>query len=326
MNMKKIAIGLLAALALSSASAVYADNNTEFGVEDDLTVLGTGGNAADPDAEIKGFTVFGAAQSAPALIIPVAAGNIFANGYVQVSSGMYVAGSSTFAAGAYFTGISSFAAGPGSIYVLGGAANQVLKKVAGAGMVWADDLSGAGAISGTPNRVQKIAASGTGLVDSVFVQSGDGDTAGITMLGSSLTVNSVATFKSSVTINGNGTDGLGVAGAAKFDDAVTLGATAGDAITVKGAATAEQGLSITGGDLGVTNNATVGGTLTANGNTTLGNAASDWIVAKSSVTVDINGGAIDDTAAFAVKGTDLSGRYAAKFYSGSNLAAWIRKK
>ncbi|MBI4801029.1 MAG: hypothetical protein HY796_00735 [Elusimicrobia bacterium] len=38
MNMKKIVIGLLAALALSWASAVYAaDNGTEFGIEDDLT-------------------------------------------------------------------------------------------------------------------------------------------------------------------------------------------------------------------------------------------------------------------------------------------------
>ncbi|MEK7722290.1 MAG: hypothetical protein AAB359_07870, partial [Elusimicrobiota bacterium] len=149
MNMKKIVLALATVFALSLTSAVYANNGTEFGIEDDLTVLGNTGTQGDPDVEIKGFSVFGSTNVASVNITP-AAGNVIFNGQVQVSSGMYVIGGSTFATGAYFAGISSFTAGPGSIYISGGLADQVLKKVAGGAMVWSNDQGG---------------VSGTGIVD-----------------------------------------------------------------------------------------------------------------------------------------------------------------
>ncbi|HBB68144.1 MAG TPA: hypothetical protein DCZ93_12805, partial [Elusimicrobia bacterium] len=52
---------------------------TEFGVEDDLTALGVDGTALDPDAEIKGFTVFGSTQAAYAGAA-AAPGNVVVNG------------------------------------------------------------------------------------------------------------------------------------------------------------------------------------------------------------------------------------------------------
>ncbi|MBI4656871.1 MAG: hypothetical protein HY746_09035 [Elusimicrobia bacterium] len=157
---------------------------TELGSEDDLTILGANGSQTDPDVEIKGFSVFGATQSAPALWIPAAPGNIFVNGYVQVSSGMYVAGSSTFTAGLYVTDISSFAAGPGSIYIKDGAAGQVLKKVAGGGMVWGNDDAG---VSGTGTQYRiPMWNSDTVLTNSVMNQ--DGGLNSITLLASSMTI------------------------------------------------------------------------------------------------------------------------------------------
>jgi len=56
MNMKRIVTGLLMAMALLWAPAVYAaDNSTEFGVADDLTVLGGDGTATllDPDVAVS---------------------------------------------------------------------------------------------------------------------------------------------------------------------------------------------------------------------------------------------------------------------------------
>lgn len=110
---------------------------SELGSEDDLIVLGTDGTALDPDTEIKGFTVFGATQAAYTGIT-AAPGNVVVNGILAVSSGAYFVGGSTFgAAGAYFTGISSFS-NIADIHIAGGAADQILKKVAGAGLQWAN--------------------------------------------------------------------------------------------------------------------------------------------------------------------------------------------
>ncbi|HBE87559.1 MAG TPA: hypothetical protein DDW67_00250 [Elusimicrobia bacterium] len=85
-----------AVLALCGLPALAVDNGTEFFMEDDLSVFGTGGTQTDPDVEIKGFTVFGSTQIVPALNIPAAPGNIFINGHVQISSGLYVVGGATF--------------------------------------------------------------------------------------------------------------------------------------------------------------------------------------------------------------------------------------
>lgn len=232
---------LLAALLLSWAPAVYAaDNGTEFGIEDDLTVLGTEGTAPDPDAEVKGFTVFGATQAAYTGI-SAAAGNVVVNGHLSVSSGAYFVGGSTFAAGgAYFTGVSSFS-DVSNIHIAGGAAGQVLKKVAGGGMVWGNDVEGAGEIAGTPRRLVMFQADGTGGSDSQFQQ--DADDAGITMIsGSSLTIKGAFRADGAVSLGNT----LGVTGAATLNDALTvqgatllngnvgLGNAAGDLVTING--------------------------------------------------------------------------------------------
>ncbi len=376
----------LACVAAAGRLAYAADNGTEFGIEDDLTVLGSEGTASDPDVEVKGFTVFGRTQAS--YLIPVASGNVVLNGAVQVSSGLYVTGGSTFATGAYFTGISSFS-NAANIHVAGGTANQVLKKVAGGGLVWGDDTQGPGEITGTPRRIVMFQADGGGGADSLLQQ--DADDAGITTVGAS-----------SMTLLGN----FQANGAAKFNGAVTLGDAGADLLTVNsqssfvggstftvgayftgissfsnvanihiaGGSTNQVLKKVAGGgmawandtDTGVTvlgsprrlqmvndtgdglinsafqqnaldtnitmlaassmtvlgafearGAATLGNTLTVAGNSQLGDATGD--------THAINRAA-EAGVALAVDSGGASGNYAAKFYSGGSLAAWIRKK
>lgn len=288
-TMKRTVMALLAALALAWAPAAYAvDNGTEFGIEDDLTVLGTAGTAIDPDAEIKGFTVFGSTQAS--YLIPVEAGNVVLNGEVQVSSGLYVTGSSTFTASVYLPNA-------GQIYVNDGTAGYVLKKNAAGYLDWAQDATGLSSL-GSPYRLQMVNATSDGLVDSLFLQNAGGTS--ITMIAAS-----------SMTILGDGTDGLGVAGAAKFSGTVNLGDAAGDAITAVGAVTAQNGVSVTGGDLSAANN------LSAGGNATLGDAVTDTHAINTLV---------EAGTALKVDSVGVSGNYAAKFLSGGSLAAWIKKK
>ena len=104
---------------------LHSQSLTELGSEGDLSVLGTGGSATDPNVKIKGFTVFGSTQAS---YTGAAAGNgnVVVNGYLSVSSGAYFVGGSTFSVGgAYFSGVSSFSS-VGNIYVTGGVADQVL--------------------------------------------------------------------------------------------------------------------------------------------------------------------------------------------------------
>ncbi|HAT71636.1 MAG TPA: hypothetical protein DCS63_02340 [Elusimicrobia bacterium] len=106
---------------------IAADNGTEFFLEDDLTVFGTGGTATDPDLEAKGFSVFGATQAAY-IGVSVGPGNIVVNGVISVSSGAYFAGSSTFTAAQ-------------NIFVNDGAVGQLLQKSAPGNLTWASPAS-----------------------------------------------------------------------------------------------------------------------------------------------------------------------------------------
>ncbi|MCW1309673.1 MAG: hypothetical protein QXP04_03175 [Candidatus Nanoarchaeia archaeon] len=99
------------------------DNATEFGVADDLIVLGVSGTYDDPDVEIKGFTVFGTTQSAYTANIPYGPGNVIINGVLGVSSGAYVAGTSTFA---YVSSITI--SGAEAIFINNGSPGQILRK------------------------------------------------------------------------------------------------------------------------------------------------------------------------------------------------------
>jgi hypothetical protein len=306
MKTKQIAVALLALIMLAWAPAAYAvDNLTEFGIEDDLTVLGNQGTALDPDAEIKGFTVFGSTQSAYTGAV-IGAGNVVVNGFLSVSSGAYFVGGSTFASGgAYFTGVSSFST-PGNIHVGGGLPNQVLKKIAGGGMTWADDSVGAGEIAGIAGRLVMYQADGTGGIESMFHQSGNF----LTLLSGS-----------SMTILGDGTDGLGVTGAVRLNGATSI--LGSNNFTVGTGISSLGGILNVAGDVDLNARLNVDGTstfvssMTAKGDTQFGDATSD-LHSINRVT--------EAGVALSVDSPGTSGNFAAKFYSGGSLAAWIKKK
>ena len=101
----------------------YCDNNTEFVVEDDLTVNGTQGTYEDPDVELKGFVVIGATQPTYTANIPNGPGNLIVNGTLGVSSGAYIVGNTTIT---YIT--SATFSGASSIFIGGGTAGYLLRS------------------------------------------------------------------------------------------------------------------------------------------------------------------------------------------------------
>ncbi|OGR45177.1 MAG: hypothetical protein A2X35_02135 [Elusimicrobia bacterium GWA2_61_42] len=117
------ACALLALLAAAVPLPGIAAEGTEFGSEDDLTVLGATGDASDPDVEIKGFTVFGATQTAYTGAV-AGPGNVVVNGVLAISSGAYFVGNSTF------TGVNK-------IFITDGSTGQLLSKAADGALQWA---------------------------------------------------------------------------------------------------------------------------------------------------------------------------------------------
>lgn len=362
----KVAMGLLAAIVLPWTAAFCAGHGgTEFGINDDLTVFGAAGNSTDdPDVEIKGFTVFGSTEADHALDIPKGPGNIYVNGYVQVSSGMYISGSSTFAARVSLPD-------PGNIFVVSGNPGEVLKKQADGSMGWGpDNDGGGGALTGLPLRLLVISNTGVGIVPSLFLQNSDAGT-NITMVAGS-----------SMTILGDGTDGLGVTGAVRVDgdlnvngDVVMQGAgrvvipglpaagtdaankdyvdfktsqsgpwgrndpagavflsTAADSVGIglaspaaklhissAGAAPGDMLVIISSGPAAAQRifMADAAGSIFIKGNTQQGAASASFH--------GVNMAPAAGTA-LSVAGEDVSGDYAAKFYSGGSLAVWIKRK
>ncbi|MDD2805395.1 MAG: hypothetical protein PHV33_07555 [Elusimicrobiales bacterium] len=296
MNTKKLIAGVMTVLALFCGSAAYAaDNSTEFGIEDDLTVNGNGGTALDPDAEIKGFTVFGATQAAYTGGV-VGAGNVVVNGYLAVSSGAYFVGGSTFAAGgAYFTGVSSFS-NVANVHFAGGAGGQVLKKVSGGGMVWANDDNTTMTFQ-TPYRIQMVNGTDTDLADSILLQNAGG---------TGVTVQKADMGAASMTVTG----AFGAFGAATFDGNVTLGSDSADLIAANGDVDLNGKLNVDGASTFVSS-------MTAKGDTQLGDGTGDLHSINK---------AVETGVALSVDSGGASGNYAAKFYSGGSLAAWIKKK
>ncbi|PKM98884.1 MAG: hypothetical protein CVU79_01140 [Elusimicrobia bacterium HGW-Elusimicrobia-3] len=378
------------------APAVYAaDNGTEFGIEDDLTVLGTGGavTPADPDLEVKGFTVFGSTQTAYTGLAAPAAGDVVVNGYLAVSSGAYFVGGSTFAAGgAYFTGVSSFS-NVANVHFGGGVAGQVLSKQAGGGMQWtnvSEMVSGDNLGSHIATTTLNMAAHD--LEDAGYV------TASSAALSGQLVVYGTSTLTGNTGVGGT----LGVTGAAALNGNIALGDAASDIVTVNGQSSFVAGSTFSAGayftDISsfsdvakvhfgggapdqVLKKAAGGGMQWTNvsdmvsgdnlgshiATTTLQMAnneimAAGHITASSATltetfnvagavdfdtTLNVDGSATlrgnnqlgdaftddhginvaaEDGVALKVAGEDVSNKYAAKFYSGANLAAWIKKK
>lgn len=307
MNVNKLAVGLMTILSLSLAPAAYAaDNGTEFGIEDDLSVLGTGGTWADPDAEIKGFTVVGP-LSGPQ-VISGTSGNMVLRGNLQADATAYFGSSVTVAGYGVFQSTVQFQ-GSGSatnLYFTNAAANsgKVLKATSDGFLSWEADNNTTMTFA-TPYRLQMVNTSDDGLVDTVLLQNA---------AGTGVTVQTAAMGAASMTVTG----AFGAVGTATFNDAVNLGDGAGDAITAAGAVTAQNGVTVSGGGLSVTGgNATVTNDLTVSGGTQLGSDTADTNAVNKAAEAGV---------ALAVAGGNTSGNYAAKFYSGADLSAWIKKK
>jgi hypothetical protein len=244
--MKRIATAVLAlACCLTPVRSVYAqaDNGTEFGVQDDLTVLGADSlTTKDADVEIKGFTIFGSTEDNKTLGITMAPGNVWVNGEVQISSGLYVSSVT-------ITGISTFTLGAGSIFIKDGTGGQVLKKDAATGALkWGEDNTSLSDITGTPSYVPVFKAGG-GLSESVI-----------------MSTYSHVIVKGSMTIEGSEGVGLQVTGGTStFDGSVEI--LPGKTFTVG------TGKTSLGGDLDVGGNVSIltDKTLTVGtGKTTLG--------------------------------------------------------
>jgi len=227
----------LVCVAAAGQLAQAADNGTEFGIEDDLTVIGSQGTALDPDAEVKGFTVFGATQAAYTGAV-VGAGNVVVNGYLAVSSGAYFVGGSTFASGgAYFTGVSSFS-NVANIHIAGGAANQVLKKVAGGGMAW-DDVSAlvTGDNLGNHTSTANLIMTGYNVVGARYI------TASSAALSGQMIVYGTSTLAGNTGITGT----LDVSGNAALNGNLTLGNNNADLLTMNAQASFIGGSTFTTG-------------------------------------------------------------------------------
>jgi len=253
MNTKKIVIGLLAAMALTWAQAAYADNGTEMGIDDDLTVNGTTGTWADPDVEIKGFTLFG--TGATPAVIANAPGNVAIRGNLQADATSYF-GSSVTIAGQAVIGSSLNVSGYGvflstvqiggsgsstNLYFANAAANdgKVLKARPNGFLEWAADDAG-GFTAGSQNWIPMY--NGTGLAASKLMQ--NLSNAGVTLHDSSMTIN--GSFESTGAVKlGNATAGTGdveILGAARV--ATTLGVTG--ASTFSSSATFVSSISVAG--------------------------------------------------------------------------------
>ena len=270
---KKLIVGLLAAFALLWGQAAYAaDNGTEFGIEDDLTVYGSTGSWADPDFEVKGFSVLGS-TTGPQKVSP-APGNMVLRGNLQADATAYFGSSVTVAGYGVFQSTVQFTGNTGAatnLYFDNAAANvgQVLKASSNGFLYWAADATGLSSL-GSPYRLQMVSSAGGGLVDSMFIQ--NAGATNITMLsGSSLTVN-----------------GLMALNDVDFNNMLNVDGTS-----------------------------TFVSSMTAKGDTQQGDAVSD-IHGINKVPEAGVGLAVDSAG--------TSGSYAAKFYSGGSLAAWIKKK
>jgi microcystin-dependent protein len=111
----------------------WCDNNTEYVVEDDLTVNGTQGTYLDPDVELKGFAVIGATQPSYTTNIPAGPGNVIINGTLGLSNGAYIVGNTTIT---YIT--SATFSGASSIFINDGNTGQILKKSSTGNLIWSD--------------------------------------------------------------------------------------------------------------------------------------------------------------------------------------------
>lgn len=191
----------------------------------------------------------------------------------------------------------AFSSGAGSVVI---ASNLFVNGQLKAGAI---DMNGAFGVSGATTLGSTLNVSGA------------------TVLGSTLNVTGATVLGSSLDVTGNGTVGgtLGVTGAAILSSTlnVTGGVTLGNGLSVTGVTALSSNLVVNStldsadkstGALVVVGGAGVGKNLNVGGTVGIGNTVPD-----ANTTLQVKGG-------------EASGDYVAKFYSGTTMAAWIKKK
>ncbi len=266
------------------------------------------GGGSDPVVSLGSHTVTGdiifsplaslTAASGPGGVVNVAS-NLNVQGALNPGSNLTVGGAgylATVVSTAVFNGYAVFKStvqiAEGNLKIGAGPAGKVLKSLGDGFVYWGTPSQIP--FNGTPFRLQMADADGNEIVDSLFLQNG-ADTGlpnGITLIkGSSLTV----------------TGNFGAAGSGSF----------GGALDVTDIVTARNGLTVLGADAYVSDNLKVHGDLEVDGNSRLG---------KDTDALHSINRANEPGVALSVDSDGSSGSYAAKFYSGGTLAAWIRKK
>ena len=84
MKIMKWLVVVTAVLGLTFNDVNSQDAGLEFGIEDDLTVMGVDGDTNDPDLEVKGYSVFGTSDGATVATSGV--GNVFVSGTLEASN------------------------------------------------------------------------------------------------------------------------------------------------------------------------------------------------------------------------------------------------
>jgi hypothetical protein len=172
-------------LASLSVLVLKVHAQTEFGVEDDFTALGTDGTVDDPDTEIKGFSVFGATQTSYTGSV-IGPGNVVVNGYLAVSSGAYFVGNSTFTAA-------------NKIFVNDGTTGQMLRKSAGGYLYWGDAN-----VFSTPITVQGINATPVTVLNVSTIQFNQATGLEVTDAGNNTAIVSIGSHWKELLIDGIG--------------------------------------------------------------------------------------------------------------------------
>jgi hypothetical protein len=218
--MKKVITALMAVLTcIAMINIAYAaDNGTEFGIEDDLWVGGTNGDWSDADVEIKGFSIFGSTAGITQKIPDGSyRGSVFVGGYLQVSSGSYFMGNSTFPAA-------------GNIFILDGLDNQVLRRKAGGNgaLEWVSPSAlGAGDNLGNHIATTTLHMSHNDIDNANYITASSMSVSGQITVGSSITVTTNAGIGGNASVTGD----LTVNGSATLGDTSANGKT----ITLNGA-------------------------------------------------------------------------------------------
>lgn len=267
-TMRKVGAALLA-LQFAAFGALAQDAGVEFGVEDDLTVQGTGGHQQDADLEVKGFSVFG---DAVGVDIPEAFTN--GAGSVIITSNLWVGGQLK-AGGIDLQGADMTVSNltvQGSLTASGHSVTLYPDTTASSSLTVGNNLSvGSNAgVGGDLSVAGTLAVDGATTLNSTLVVGGD------TTLNSALTVDGSGVFNTNVLIKATTPSTDKDSGALVIEGGVGIeqNLNVGGMLDVTGNATFDSGVNVSGavsaGSLGVAGNASIGGGQTVAGDQEVG--------------------------------------------------------